>query len=350
MRPWSEMEGLLLKIRDDKVPVLDMRDREGFYKGPRLRGSVHMDEDTVMSGKSCWLLPDKHEPLAVIPSSASSVIAVSNFLAARNWTNITCLENSQELWSLVTALGMHDDENTPATKLRRRLLFKPCALLHEEIGRIEASLLAGARLKSQGSENHCSFLVYEPGCGRARNLAWLALKEHDNVTWRCLGVDLWYSALQDVQDLFQHSGVPPEQACLRFNNICPHTGALQPMSMREAQRGQLKSHTHIAFESTPIPTATCHLILCVRFLERAFLPTIPQLLAPGGFILFCTFVDAEGTQRFGRPRGENHLLQPSELARVLGPHQGLEILRDDTAVINDGRELSMFVARKRFDA
>mmetsp|Transcript_22550 Transcript_22550/g.62300 ORF Transcript_22550/g.62300 Transcript_22550/m.62300 type:complete len:348 (-) Transcript_22550:111-1154(-) len=346
----EDLKSLLLKVKDGNFPVLDLRDSAAFYEGPaRVRESVHMDEESFISGKSCWLLPDKHEPLAVILRSASHT-PVSNFLATRNWTNVTYLEDSQALWSLVTALGMRDDENTPAAKLRRRLLFKPCALLYEEIDRIEASLLDAARLKGQGSDSHHSFLAYEPGCGRARNLAWLALKEHEHISWRCLGVDLWYSALVDVQELFQHSGVPPDQACLRLNNIDPHTGALEPMSMREAQKGKLVDHTHISFDSAPIPSSTCDLILCVRFLERAFLPTIPQLLAPGGFILFCTFVDAEGTQRFGRPKGENHLLQPSELARTLGPDQGFEIFKDEIAVIQDGRELSMFVARKRLDA
>jgi len=51
--------------------------------------------------------------------------------------------------------------------------------------------------------------------------------------------------------------------------------------------------------------------------------------------------------RFGRPKGENHLLQIGELAQLLGPAQGFDVLRDELAVINDGRELSMFVAQKR---
>lgn len=50
--------------------------------------------------------------------------------------------------------------------------------------------------------------------------------------------------------------------------------------------------------------------------------------------------------RFGRPKGENHLLQPGELAAMFGPAQGFELLRDDFMVIGDGRELCMFVARK----
>lgn len=36
----------------------------------------------------------------------------------------------------------------------------------------------------------------------------------------------------------------------------------------------------------------------LRFLERSFLPHIPGLLAPGGFLLFSTFLDMEGTRKW----------------------------------------------------
>jgi len=51
--------------------------------------------------------------------------------------------------------------------------------------------------------------------------------------------------------------------------------------------------------------------------------------------------------RFGRPTGEKNLLKPGELAKLFGPDQGFHILRDNSTLINDGRELSMFVAQKR---
>ncbi len=54
----------------------------------------------------------------------------------------------------------------------------------------------------------------------------------------------------------------------------------------------------------------------------------------------------EGTRRFGRPKGPKHLLQREELSALFGPAQGFEVLRDDVALCKEGRELSMFVARK----
>lgn len=55
-----------------------------------------------------------------------------------------------------------------------------------------------------------------------------------------------------------------------------------------------------------------------------------------------------GVRAFGRPRGEEHLLQPGELAGTwFGPSQGFQVLCDDVDMEElHGRELSMFIARK----
>lgn len=89
------------------------------------------------------------------------------------------------------------------------------------------------------------------------------------------------------------------------------------------------------------------LILCVRFLERSFLSHLPRLLRPGGVLLYSTFVDGPGLRAFGRPSGREHVLQRDELAgSMFGPGQGFQVLRDDIDLTADGREVSMFAARK----
>ena len=126
------------------------------------------------------------------------------------------------------------------------------------------------------------------------------------------------------------------------------------------------------------------LILCVRFLHRAFNARIPDLLSPGGYILYNTFLDMPGTCAFGRPKGEGHLLQPGELSAAqavppsggvgsghggesttsaaspgapqvngdsssgwFGPSRGFRVLCDEVEVeAQCGRELSLFLACK----
>jgi hypothetical protein len=90
-----------------------------------------------------------------------------------------------------------------------------------------------------------------------------------------------------------------------------------------------------------------HLVLCCRFLVRAALPTLRDMVKPGGFMLYCTFLDLPGVRAFGRPSEPDHLLQPGELAQQhFGPDQGFEVLRDGVETSIDGRELSWFMARK----
>ncbi len=68
------------------------------------------------------------------------------------------------------------------------------------------------------------------------------------------------------------------------------------------------------------------LVLCVRFLNRAWHTEIPRLLAQDGFVIYNSFLDMEGTRSFGRPKGEEHLLQPSELSALF---KDLTVIQDD---------------------
>ncbi|KXZ56740.1 hypothetical protein GPECTOR_1g667 [Gonium pectorale] len=100
----------------------------------------------------------------------------------------------------------------------------------------------------------------------------------------------------------------------------------------------------------PVLAGGFDLVVCVRFLERAFMPRMAAVLRPGGFILFSTFVDGPGLRAFGRPQGREHVLQPEELStRFFGPEQGFEVLRNEIDAIPDGREVSFFCARKLRD-
>ena len=97
-----------------------------------------------------------------------------------------------------------------------------------------------------------------------------------------------------------------------------------------------------------LPASSFDLVLCVRFLNRAFNDHIPTLLTPGGFILYNTFLDMEGTRAFGRPSGEMHLLRPGELSSAwFGRAQGFRVVCDGVEVEEQfGRELTVFLACK----
>ena len=91
--------------------------------------------------------------------------------------------------------------------------------------------------------------------------------------------------------------------------------------------------TALANASLPGPW---HLIHVARFLAREVLAELASILAPGGLLLYHTFVEDSPSS--------THAVAPGELRSAF---VGLEILRDDVEAIDDGRELSFFAARRR---
>ena len=83
------------------------------------------------------------------------------------------------------------------------------------------------------------------------------------------------------------------------------------------------------------PLGPFQLVHVARFLKREILAELATLLAPGGLLLYHTFVEDSPSS--------THAVAPDELRRAFS---SLEILRDDVEAIDDGRELSFFAARK----
>lgn len=221
------------------------------------------------------------------------------------------------------------------------------------------------------------------------------------VCWEGVGVDSWHGALQRTADVLTLGEVPPGpgpgSVQLLLAEIDGGSGALRPLpppaKARANKKRQLSGDGAAAacepptllrylLPGHPAPSGggqaadgvseaggdaegegrdvradggvaaepdlgTFDMVVCVRFLCRAFLPRMAELLRPGGVLLYSTFVDGPGLRAFGRPQGREHVLEATELGRTyFGPGQGFEVLRDEVGVTSDGRELSMFCARK----
>lgn len=77
--------------------------------------------------------------------------------------------------------------------------------------------------------------------------------------------------------------------------------------------------------SFPLAGRRFDCVIVTNYLHRPLLPCLPDLLAPGGLLLYETF--AQGNERFGRPRNPDFLLAPGELLgmvrlQVLGYEHG----------------------------
>jgi SAM-dependent methyltransferase len=58
-------------------------------------------------------------------------------------------------------------------------------------------------------------------------------------------------------------------------------------------------------------------IVVTNYLHRPLLPLLAEALAPGGVLIYETFM--VGHERFGRPRNPDFLLRPRELLDAFGP-------------------------------
>jgi 2-polyprenyl-3-methyl-5-hydroxy-6-metoxy-1,4-benzoquinol methylase len=69
-------------------------------------------------------------------------------------------------------------------------------------------------------------------------------------------------------------------------------------------------------------------VLVFNYLDRARMPRIIQFIAPGGFLMMETFLEAQREAGWG-PTSSAHLLRPGELSRVVAPltvEHGREVL------------------------
>lgn len=67
----------------------------------------------------------------------------------------------------------------------------------------------------------------------------------------------------------------------------------------------------------PLPGRRFAAVVVTNYLHRPLLPHLPDLLQPGGLLIYETF--AVGNEAYGRPTNPDFLLRPGELLDVLRP-------------------------------
>lgn len=92
----------------------------------------------------------------------------------------------------------------------------------------------------------------------------------------------------------------------------------------------------------PAIDAPWDVVVVVRFLHRPLLPWIERALAPGGALVYETFL--VGQERYGRPRNPRFLLQPGELLEAF---PSLETEHYEEVAPEGGPILARLLARRR---
>ena len=111
------------------------------------------------------------------------------------------------------------------------------------------------------------------------------------------------------------------------------------MSAREA--GLPLGVARLDVEQEPLPPGPFALVLCLNYLWRPLFTAFPEVLAPGGLLVFAQ-PTRTNLERHAHPSAR-FLLEDGELPRLL---QGLDLLSFSEGWTDEGRHEARLVARR----
>ena len=263
--------------------VLDVRDRKNYEAGHAIDAYNIPFEELRDRG---FEMPSHKTPL-VVECDAADVQRIDEWFRTRD---------ERCRWNVVDVRAASAEELGPGAP--GRFLFTGCPLLAAMASHVYAAAAApGSRALDAGS-------------GSGRDAALLCCRY--GFDFVC-ALDRDGRALNRWTRLLDRHQVPPES--------------------RVAVEATLTRAGDLTAVAGPL--GPFHLVHVARFLKREMLAELAALLAPGGLLLFHTFVEDTPSS--------THAVAPDELRRTFS---SLEILRDDVEAIDDGRELSFFAARR----
>lgn len=124
--------------------------------------------------------------------------------------------------------------------------------------------------------------------------------------------------------------------------LCDISETALALARRAAQAERLALETvAVDLEAVPLPAGPWDVVLSFHYLQRDLFARWPDLLAPGGLLVFVQ-PTRSNLERFPKP-GSSHLLEDGELPSLV---QGLEVVRYDEGWLDEGRHEARLVARR----
>jgi SAM-dependent methyltransferase len=132
---------------------------------------------------------------------------------------------------------------------------------------------------------------------------------------------------------------------LRVRAVDNDPEALRALRAAAAERGLEIEAEVLDLEGGPIDLGQCvyALIVVLDYLHRPLFPVLMRALAPGGVLVYQTFLEGHSASRPSRPE---HLLKPRELVGLVSPT--LEVLAEREGEF-DGRLVASILARAPAD-
>ncbi|CAG8790858.1 7843_t:CDS:1, partial [Racocetra persica] len=324
-------------LNSSSGPLLDLRPLH-IHFGCRIIPSTCIPFSDLK--KHQFELPPKSLPLAVLEPHNNKGIA-QQLLKDQGWNVLWVFTESERLWKVGRELGIIEeisintndnnmDSSDLYSKRQRWTLFQPCPFLKNNMNFIEESL------RNMHKPN-TTFTCLDIACGSGRDASWLCLRT--TVDWHVTAIDTMTSALDRTRQLAQGVGVLSKIQTVPVK-IMPDGSVKQP----PIRAGDIKNGKTNLYDNVDFLCQTYDLVLCVRFLRRKFFDTMMKMVKPGGFLLISTFVN-DGVHSYKYPKGETHRLKLGELDAFF--QDQFEVLQNEIELIEDGRPVNSFLARKR---
>jgi SAM-dependent methyltransferase len=248
------------------VPILDVRSA-GAFRRAHWPGAVHLHADRLLAEP--YLLPPRDREFLVVGRDDAHASAIAERLRKAGWIRATAGPNVARSLLL---------ESGPS----RGHLWEPAPFLKE----------VEPLLPERGT-------AIDLACGSGRNAVYLALAGGSN-SRVVLGVDILPDAIAQARRLRLASGCSATDVRFRCADLT------DPKTLRSL-----------------LPPRRHAIVICFRYLDRDLLPRLAETLAPGGVLVYETFL-VQQREVHGKPRNPAHLLNPDELREAFAM---LEIVR-----------------------
>jgi len=275
---------------EPQIPILDLRSVDLFKKSHLLYSSSF---PVSQLPERLHELPIRTQPISLLGSS-SELQTATEFLTSKGYTIANSQVASDEKFAQFekfNRLGSGDSYQR---------LWKPAKIVSQFVDEY------ADKCKNKSA--------LDIACGAGRDSVYMAMQG-----WQVTAVDYLPSALKKASDLAMR--------CKQSINTL-----LLDLEKTELENEWVKlRHADQLYGC----------VIVVRYLHRANLSLIRDIIDIGGFIVYQTFM--RGCEKFGRPKNPKFLLEQGELAETFSD---FNILVDEIEHLEDGRPTNRFIAQK----